>query len=120
MWEVLIKKFEPTFIKPYVAEGWEAIDAQGSAGELLTYWDVQRFEGYLLKVRTYSLTIKLIDESTGLSWMFSNIYGPHNEPDRHVLFSELNSVKATNTLPLVLIGDFPHATLIKIHCPIPW
>ena len=100
-------------------EGWEAIDAQGTtAGGLLTCWDVQRFDWRLLEAGTYSLTIKFTSKSTGLSWMLSNIYDPHNEQDHHVHFSKLNSVKATNMLPWVLIGDF-NATRFSSECRAP-
>lgn len=86
--------------------GWESIDARGSAGGLLSCWDDKAFEGKLAKAGSYSLTIKLTNKSSGYSWLLSNIYGPHNEPDRRILFSELYSLKMEHKLPWVLIGDF--------------
>ena len=60
-------------------EGWVVKDANGSAGGLFSYWDDEEFDGSLLQIGNYSITIMLASKSFGYTWILSNIYGPHNE-----------------------------------------
>ena len=67
---------------------WISKDAAGSAGGMLSYWDPELFEGSLKCKGRYSLTIKLITKKSSFLWMLSNIYGPHNQHEWSLLFTE--------------------------------
>ena len=86
--------------------GWFSKDAIGSSGGLLTCWNDEIYEGYLINSGDFSLAIKLVNKQNNFCWMLSNIYGPHNEHDRKLLFAELSGIRRSCLLPWVLLGDF--------------
>lgn len=87
-------------------DGWVSKNATGSAGGLLCCWNKTEYDGKALHTGNYSISVELTCKLTGFSWMISNIYGPHREQERSLLFSELDALRTQNTLPWILIGDF--------------
>ena len=76
---IRIRDYKNQFAERAWMVGCQIKDALGTAGGLLSYWDIVTYDGSLLNKGRYSITIKLICKSTGFTWMLSNIYGPHNQ-----------------------------------------
>ena len=85
---------------------WNAKDAFGSAGGLLTCWDPTKVEGHLLNQNRYSITIKFTCKNLDFMWILTNAYGPHEQVERRKFFTEVTQLRQVHQEPWVLMGDF--------------
>lgn len=63
--------------------------ADGSAGAMLIGWKKNQFELLFTEHGLFSLSVKLLDRSSGLTGWFSYIYGPSSNRGKNEIWTEL-------------------------------
>lgn len=61
---------------------WAELEAQGSSGGILVYWDKRRWQCMDKLVGQHSVTVILEEGSSGLQYAFTGVYGPCDRKER--------------------------------------
>ena len=73
--------------------GWESLDARGTTGGMLLFWDTRVLERVASKVGSFSNSCLFRNYEDGFLWAFLGLYGPLKERKRRELWEELASIK---------------------------
>ncbi|XP_073107305.1 uncharacterized protein [Elaeis guineensis] len=90
-------------------DSWQALNANGTRGGLLTCWNSNQTTGILFYRGTYSLSTvhgPLLPTPSNKDWLITNVYGPNDCNLRPKFFSELTSIRQLWHGPWIIIGDF--------------
>ena len=70
---------------------WTAMNAEGSAGGILMFWDKRRMSRLETMVGSYSVSclFKMVDD--GFLWAFTGVYGPVEKYYKETFWEELGS-----------------------------
>ncbi len=82
------------------------IEANGSAGDLITCWSSKVFECSEVIVRTFSISVLLSHRTSGVRFYVTNVYGPHSGEGKAAFCSELAQLKDCCRGNWVVCGDF--------------
>ena len=84
---------------------WTAMNAEGSAGGILMFWDKRRMSMLDSMVGSFSVSclIKMVD---GFRWAFTGVYGPVEKYHKETFWEELGSIKGLWEEPWCVGGDF--------------
>lgn len=80
--------------------------SDGASGGLLTAWNHSLFQGEVLLINTYSITIKFTDQSSGKVFHHTNVYGSANASEKAYFISWLYNFDTTGIEDWILMGDF--------------
>lgn len=86
--------------------GWISVDAQGTAGGLISMWcskSVVMEDSWNGK---FSSSVVVKDVGLGYSWVVTNVYGPNDARLRDEFWAELEDVRNRWDLPWCVGGDF--------------
>ena len=85
---------------------WKALNAEGSAGGILLFWDNSRITLVDSIVGSYSVSCLFRMSENGFLWAFSGVYGPVENSFRESFWEELGSIKGLWDCPWCVGGDF--------------
>ncbi|RVX19008.1 hypothetical protein CK203_007106 [Vitis vinifera] len=85
---------------------WGTLDAYGSAGGILIYWDKRTLDVLEMEVGHFSTSCRLRNVEDGLVWIFTGVYGPFSREVRDCLWEELGAIRGIWDDPWCLGGDF--------------
>ena len=85
---------------------WIALNAEGSAGGILLFWDKRRINmvDYMVGNFSVSCLFKMVED--GFQWAFTGVYGPVEKNIRETFWEELGSIKGLWEEPWCVGGDF--------------
>ena len=85
---------------------WIAMNAEGSAGGILMFWDKRRMSMLESMVGSFSVSclFKMVDD--GFLWAFTGVYGPVEKNHKETFWEELGSIKGLWEEPWCVGGDF--------------
>ena len=85
---------------------WRALDAEGTAGEILLFWDKKIMELVDSEIGLFSISCLFKMVEGGVLWMFSGVYGPVERNLKEIFWEELGSIRGWWEGPWCLSGDF--------------
>ena len=83
---------------------WRTVDAEGSAGGILIFWDKRVVELVDMEKRIFSVSCCFRNYTDGFQWMFS--YGPVVDSKREFFWEELGAIRGLWNGPYCVEGDF--------------
>ena len=85
---------------------WKALNAEGSAGGILLFWDNSRISLVDFVVSSFSVSclFKILED--GFLWTFTGVYGPVENSLREPFWEELGSIKGLWDCPWCVGGNF--------------
>ena len=85
---------------------WIAMNAEGSAGGILLFWDKRRMSRLETMAGGFSVSclFKMVDD--GFRWAFTGVYGPIEKYHKENFWEELGSIKGLWEEPWCVGGDF--------------
>ena len=84
---------------------WRAVEAEGTAGGILVYWDTRKLEVVEAEVGHFSVTCRFKNVEDGFLWAFTGVYGPVKRCKRELFLEELGAVKGLWEGPWCIGGD---------------
>ena len=85
---------------------WRALNAEGSAGGIILFWDKKAMELVNSEIGLFSISCLFKMVEGGLLWMFSGVYGPVERNLKEIFWEELGSIRGWWEGPWCLGGDF--------------
>ena len=85
---------------------WRAVEAEGSAGGVLVFWDTRKLELVEAELGHFSVTCMFKNVEDGFLWAFTGVYGPVKRSKRELFWQELGAVKGLWGGPWCIGGDF--------------
>ena len=85
---------------------WRALDAEGTAGGILLFWDKKIMELVDSEIGLFSISCLFKMVEGGVLWMFSGVYGPVERNLKEIFWEELGSIRGWWEGPWCLSGDF--------------
>ena len=85
---------------------WRAVEAEGSAGGILVFWDTRKLELVEAEIGQFSVTCMFKNVEDGFQWAFTGVYGPVKSCKRELFWEELGAVKGLWEGPWCIGGDF--------------
>ena len=85
---------------------WRAVEAEGTAGGILVFWDTSKLELLEAEIGHFSVTCMFKNVEDGFLWAFTGVYGPVKRCKRELFWEELGSVKGLWEGPWCIGGDF--------------
>ena len=85
---------------------WRALDAEGTAGGILLFWDKKIMELVDSEIGLFSISCLFKMVEGGVIWMFSGVYGPVERNLKEIFWEELGSIRGWWEGPWCLSGDF--------------
>ena len=85
---------------------WRAVEAEGSAGGVLVFWDTRKLELVEAELGHFSVTCLFKNVEDGFLWAFTGVYGPVKRRKRELFWQELGAVKGLWGGPWCIGGDF--------------
>ena len=83
-----------------------SVDAEGSAGGILVFWDKRVVELVEMEIGIFSVSCCFKNCIDGFQWMFSGVYGPIVDSKREFFWEELGAVRGLWNGPSCVGGDF--------------
>lgn len=72
---------------------WKAVNAKGSAGDILLLWDDRFISVSDSRIGEFSVSVIVEDLARNHKWMATSVYGPSNNQRREDLYNELNDIR---------------------------
>ena len=85
---------------------WRVVEAEGSAGGVLVFWDTRKLELVEAELGHFSVTCMFKNVEDGFLWAFTGVYGPIKRSKRELFWQELGAVKGLWGGPWCIGGDF--------------
>ena len=85
---------------------WGTVDAEGSAGGILAFWDKRVVELVDMETGIFSVSCCFRNCTDGFQWMFSRVYGPILDSKMELFWEELGVVRGLWNGPWCVGGDF--------------
>ena len=85
---------------------WKAVEAEGSAGGILVFWDIRKLELVETEIGDFSVTCMFKNVGDGLMWAFTGVYGPVKRSKRELFWEELGALRGLWEGPWCIGGDF--------------
>ena len=85
---------------------WRALDAEGTAGGILLFWDKKIMELVDSEIGLFSISCLFKMVEGGVHWMFSGVYGPVERNLKEIFWEELGGIRGWWEGPWCLSGDF--------------
>ena len=85
---------------------WKVVEAEGTAGGILVFWDKRKPEVMEVELGHFSVTCIFKNTEDGFQWAFTGVYKPVERSKRELLWEELGSVKGLWEGPWCIGGDF--------------
>ncbi|RVW93100.1 putative ribonuclease H protein [Vitis vinifera] len=85
---------------------WRALEASGSAGDVLICWDKRSIEILYWEEGQFSISCKFRNVENGVVWVFTGVYGPFTKEDRESLWDEFGAIRGIWGEPWCVGGDF--------------
>ena len=85
---------------------WKVLNAEGSAGGILAFWDNSCINMVDSVVGSFSVSCLFRMTEDGFQWTFTGVYGPVENNDREAFWEELGSIKGLWEGPWCVGGDF--------------
>ena len=85
---------------------WRAVEAEGTAGGILVFWDTRKLELVEAEIGHFSVTCMFKNVEDGFRWAFTGVYGPMKRSKREMFWEELGALKGLWEGPWCIGGDF--------------
>ena len=85
---------------------WKALDAEGTAGGILLFWDKRRLSLVESESGSFSLSCVFRMVEDDFQWMFTRVYGPIERSSKEFFWEELGLIRGIWNGPWCLGGDF--------------
>ena len=85
---------------------WRTVEAEGSAGGILVFWNTRKLELVESEFGHFSVTCKFKNVEDGFLWAFTGVYGPVKRSKRELFWEELGALKGLWEGPWCIGGDF--------------
>ena len=85
---------------------WRAVEAKGTAGGILVFWDTRKLELVETEIGHFSITCMFKNVEDGFLWAFTGVYGPVKRSKRELFWEELGALKGLWEGPWCIGGDF--------------
>ena len=85
---------------------WIALNAEGSVGGILLFWDKRRISMVDSMVGSFSVSCLFKMAEDGFQWAFLGMYGPVEKNLRELFWEELGSINGMWEEPWCVGGDF--------------
>ena len=85
---------------------WKVVEAEGTAGGILVFWDTRKLELVETEIGHFSVTCKFKNVEDGFLWAFTGVYGPVKRSKRELFWEELGALKGLWEGPWCISGDF--------------
>ena len=72
---------------------WRVVEAEGTAGGILVFWDTRKLELVEAEIGHFSVTCMFKNVEDGFLWAFTGVYGPVKRCKRELFWEELGSLK---------------------------
>ena len=82
---------------------WRAVEAEGTAGGILVFWDTRKLELVETEIGHFSVTCKFKNVEDGFLWAFIGVYGPVKRSKRELFWEELGALKDCGRDPGALV-----------------
>ena len=71
---------------------WRAVEAEGTAGGILVFWDTRKLELVETEIGHFSVTCMFKNVEDGFLWAFTRVYGPVKRSKREMFWEELGAL----------------------------
>ena len=85
---------------------WKVVEAEGTAGGILMFWDKRKLEVMEVELGHFSITCIFKNTEDGFQWAFTGVYELVERSKTELLWEELGSVKGLWEGPWCIGGDF--------------
>ena len=85
---------------------WRAMEAEGTAGGILVFWDTRKMEMVESEIGHFSVTCMFKNVEDGFRWAFTGVYGPVKRNKREMFWEEMGALKGLWEGPWCIGGDF--------------
>ena len=85
---------------------WRALNAEGSAGGILLFWDKRRMKLVDSEIGLFTISCLFKMVEGGFLWTFSGVYGPVERRLKEAFWEELGSIRGWWEGPWCMGGDF--------------
>ena len=85
---------------------WRVVEAEGTAGGILVFWDKRKLEVMEVEIGHFSVTCIFKNTEDGFQWAFTGVCGPVERNKSELFWEELGSVKGLWEGPWCIGGDF--------------
>ncbi len=82
------------------------VEANGASGGLITCWNSKVFECIDAIVRSFSLTLRLCHQASGVRFFITNVYGPPRWEEKDAFCTKISRLKSECEGNWVVCGDF--------------
>ena len=83
---------------------WKALNAEGSAGGVLLFWDKKTMELVDSEIGLFSISCQFKMVEGGFLWMFSRVYGPVERNLKETFWEEMGSIRVGGKVLGVSVG----------------
>ena len=85
---------------------WRAVEAEGTAGGIIVFWDTRKLELVEAEIGHFSVTCMFKNVEDGFLWAFTGVYGSVKRSKREMFWEELGALKGLWEGPWCIGGDF--------------
>ena len=85
---------------------WRSVEAEGSAGGILVFWNTRKLELVESEFGHFSVTCKFKNVEDSFMWAFTGVYGLVKRSKRELFWEELGALKGWWEGPWCIGGDF--------------
>ena len=85
---------------------WRAVEAEGTTGGILVFWDTRKLELVETEIGHFSVTCMFKNVEDGFLWAFTGVYGPVKRSKREMFWEVLGALKGLWEGPWCIGGDF--------------
>ena len=96
----------PNDFLPMTETRWRAVEAEGTAGGILVFWDTKKLELVESEIGEFSATCIFKNVEDNFMWAFTGVYGPMKKRKRKLFWEELGALRGLWEGPWCIGGDF--------------
>lgn len=101
--------FDSAFIRNFAPRRFDKFifaPSAGASGGILVAWNGSLFDGTVVAVQSFAITVSFSSRMDMNVWNLSTVYGPCTEPDRTTFIDWLRSLDIPDDYNWILMGDF--------------
>ena len=72
---------------------WRVLNAMGTAGGVLIYWDKRLLEILGVEEGQFSISCRFRNVGDGGIWVFTGVYGPFSKEEKECLWEEIRAIR---------------------------
>ena len=101
--------FDIQCIRKFCPRGFDAFEflpSVGASGGVITIWKSHMFDGHLIFINEYGLSVELSSKHNAVDWVLTNIYAPCTPAGKTQFINWFRDIQMPPEILWMIVGDF--------------